>query len=97
MRKYNDTKKQYQTMVFSIDQYRYGVTYDKAKEEMWKDIGTFLQLLVKNENVAVIRQEETDIIIIEYEHDENVDSWGCANPQWVTESEYYEMIDSKDE
>ncbi len=60
---------------------------------MWQDIGTFLQLLAKNEYLAVVYDDATDIIVVQYEHNERIDAWGCANPVWMTSDEV-ELFDT---
>lgn len=55
----------------------------KEVDEMWSDIYRFIRILMSEGYVAVIRQEEKNIVVVEYEHDERLDAWGCANPEWV--------------
>lgn len=81
----------YQTMVFSIDRYSWNTSEEEARELMWKDISIFLRILFRNNNVAVIYDDETDIIVIQYEHNENVEAWGGAFPHWVTEDELWNI------
>lgn len=78
-------EKRYQEMVFSVEDYKYDGA--KARENMYNDIGKFLAILMKSGYIAVVREDETDIVVIEYEHNERFEYWGIANPAWITEEE----------
>jgi len=71
-------------MVFTADRY-------ETVDEMWEDIKRFIKLLLSNDYTMVIRDDDVDIIVIEYEHNELVEPWGCANPHWLTEEEAYSI------
>ena len=73
MRKMNE-------MVFSSECYN-------NSDEMWRDVANFLRLLTKNEYIATVRDDDINIIVIEYEHNELCEPWGCPNPVWLTEEE----------
>ena len=68
----------------------------KNKNEMWNDISFTVQMLFKNQYVVVMREEDFDIISIEYEHDEHMQYYGCANPYWITEEEYSDVVAARD-
>lgn len=72
--------KLYDEMVFSINSYN-------NKDEMWRDISSFIQLLVKNDYIAVIRDDDVDIIVVEFGHDENKEYWGCPRVEWVEDED----------
>ena len=78
----------YQELVFGINQYKWNKTDEEARELMWKDITKFLEMLTKNEYIAVVYDDDTDIIVVQFEHNERTDAWGAANPVWITEEEY---------
>ena len=78
----------YNEIVFNIELYQYNNTYEEAKSLMWEDITKFLVILMKNDQVAVIRDDDTDIIVIQYNHDEHKESWGSLNPYWITDEDY---------
>jgi RimJ/RimL family protein N-acetyltransferase len=58
---------------------------------MWEDIKRFIRLLLNNDYTMVIRDDDVDIIVIEYEHNELAETWGCPNPHWFTEEEAYSI------
>lgn len=72
----------YQQLVFSKDSY-------ESKEEFFNVIAQQLKILLDAGYVAVVRYDEPGlgIVVIEFEHDENLDAWGVANPVWITEDE----------
>lgn len=78
----------YNTMVFCVEE------YNNNFEAMWADIAKVTSILLKNKNVVVTHAEDFDVVVLEYEHDEehNEDYWGTSTPKWVT-AEEAEMID----
>lgn len=86
-------EKRYQTATFTIEPYKWGHSKEEARDLMWKDISTFLAILLKNNNIAVIFEDEVDIIVIQYEHDERIEAWGLANPHWITDDERFNCIE----
>lgn len=87
-----DNDKRFQVASFAVEHYLtrlpIGTPYEKAREIMWQDIASFLAILLKNEYIAVIFDDDTDIIIVQYEHDEKKDYWGGYFPYWLSEEEY---------
>lgn len=90
-------EKNYQEIVFSLDRYSWKRTPEEANEAMWEDIKKLLNVLFANEYIAVIYQDEVGIVVVQFEHDERRDAWGCANPYWLTEDEYFEYLHSNEE
>lgn len=68
----------------------------KNEVEMWKDITSFMQTLLKNEYVMVVREEDFGIIEVEYNYDERKDCYGSANPYWISQDEYINILDIRD-
>ena len=85
-------KKNYETMVFTTNHF----DSEEERKAMWDDISTFIQVLMRQNMIATIRQEERDIIIVEYENNERLNPLGCANPYWMTEEEYFNLIDDEE-
>lgn len=90
-----DKEKRYQEVVFTQSRYSWKNTPEEARRLMWQDISEFLQILFQNEYIAVIYEEEVDIVIVQFEHSERLDAWGCANPYWITEEEYFDLRELK--
>ena len=42
------------------------------------------------------RDDDVGIIVIQYEHDETKEAWGCLNPHWMTEDKYWEFVASEE-
>lgn len=81
-------EKNYERMVFTPNHF----DLEEDRKAMWDDISTFIQVLMRQNMIATIRQEEKDIIIVEYENNEMLNPLGCANPYWMTEEEYFNLI-----
>lgn len=90
-------EKRYQEIVFAIEAYSWNCTKEEAREAMWKDIAKQLQLLIKNDYIAVVYDDDTDIIVIQYEHNEKHEGWGVSNPYWLTEEEYFKATAELDD
>ena len=58
--------------------------YDNNVNAMWEDITKFIKMLTDNEYVAVIRDDDVNVIVVEYEHDETKEEWGVTTVKWLT-------------
>lgn len=67
-----------------------------TKDELYKDLATILELLLKHQYVCKVRQEEQDILIIEYTHDEAIEGWGCPQLCWLTPEEVDLIEDNRE-
>lgn len=89
-------EKLYQEMIFSIKQYKWQNSDEEARDLMWQDIAKFLQLLTKNQYIAVVYDDDNDVIIIQYEHNEINEYWGDPNPRWLTDEEYDKIANERE-
>lgn len=71
--------KSYETVVFQKKD-------DETKEELFQRVGEQLRLLLEEGYLAVVRYDEPGlgIVVIEFEHDEHFEFWGCNQPVWIT-------------
>lgn len=58
----------------------------KNKDEMWNDIRDFMRMLMKNHQVCVIYDEGV-VVVVEYEHNESIEVFGCERPVWLSSDE----------
>ena len=67
----------------------------ESTEEFFQTIGKQLQLLLENGYLAVVRYDEPGlrIVVIEFEHDDNIEPWGCKRPVWLTEEEEFSVVE----
>lgn len=72
-------------IIFSKDQ------YGKSREKMFEAIAKQLAILMENEYVCKVYDDDTDIVVIQFEHDEKKDPWGCMELCWL-EPEEVEVI-----
>ena len=91
------SEKKCQTIIIAIDDYMLNRTEEEARAEMWKDISNFLRLLTKTNHIAVVYDDDIDIIVIEFEHNEHKDPMGYANPCWITEEEEWYLEQRKED
>ena len=74
-----EVKKNCESMIFIRDKY-------KNEFEMWESVSLFIQMLMINDNICVIRNEG-EVIVVEYEHNEYLDYFGGPSPVWLEEDE----------
>ncbi len=67
---------------------------EETKEELFQRVSKQLELLLEAGYIAVVRYDEPGlgIIVIEFEHDERLEYWGCSQPMWVTPEEADKII-----
>lgn len=83
---------------FSIDNYvDDNTSLNGARLLMINDVIFFINTLLNNKYIAVIKENQDDLITVEYEysnyHYENqIDT---KNPYWITKSDYYTILSNK--
>ena len=55
--------------------------------DMWLDMVRVMRSLLRTQQIVTLRQEDSDIFILEHGHDENVDCWGCPQLRWLSPEE----------
>ena len=68
-------------IIFSKDR------YNNSREKMFEAVAKQLAILMENDYVCKVYDDDTDIIVIQYEHDERRDSWGGLQLFWLTPEE----------
>ena len=61
--------------------------YNNNRDELYRAIGAQLSILMENQYVCKVYEDETDIVVIEFEHDEKRVSFGCDELVWVSQEE----------
>ncbi len=61
--------------------------YGNDREKMYNAIAKQIALLMENEYVCKVYDDDTDIIVIQFEHDNKKDDWGGEYLFWLTEEE----------
>ena len=72
---------------------------DQHGDKLWEEVATILRILTRNEEICVVYDDDTDIIVIQHEHkDKGIgdDYWGVPNPYWL-EPEDVEYLESREE
>lgn len=70
--------------------------YNRNRDAMYADIGKQLAILLHNKYVCKVRDDDTDIVVIEYEHDDNAEYWGVGGLYWLDDDEA-EWLENKRE
>lgn len=68
-------------IIFSKDR------YSNNREKMFQAIAQQLMILMDNDYVCKVYDDDTDIIVIQYEHDERKDAWGVMELCWLEQEE----------
>ena len=66
--------------------------YSNNREKMFEAIAKQLALLMENEYVCKVYDDDRDIVVIQFEHDEKKDPWGCMELCWL-EPEEVEVVE----
>ena len=73
---------------------------DEFGDNLWNVVGQQLSILTKAGNICVVYDDDVDIIVIQYEHDDthifgdSMGAWGVCNPVWLT-CEEIEKVESE--
>lgn len=73
-------KKIYDEITFTPDHYG-------SREKMFEAIAVQLKLLMDNEYICKIYDDDTDIIVIQFAHNNNIDDWGGPYLDWLDADE----------
>lgn len=74
---------------------------DQHGDKLWEEVANILRILTKNEEICVVYDDDTDIIVIQHEHNDKKVSdriyWGVTNPYWLNpeDVEYLENRDAE--
>lgn len=62
---------------------------NEFREEFFQRISEQIRLLLEEEYLVVVRCDDLghEIVIIEFEHDNNFVNYGCSQPVWITPEE----------
>lgn len=83
------------------DEHPSGIVFCKdryaSEVEMWEDIDVFLQMLMRNEYIAVIRCDEPGLGVYCIEYCYADPQMGCDMPFWLSEDEVERLEAEKGE
>lgn len=71
---------------------------NETKEELFQRVGEQLKLLLEAGYLAVVRYDEPGlgIVVINFEHNDILENWGCIQPMWVTPEEAEKIVDMRE-
>jgi hypothetical protein len=72
-------------IVFSKD------LYDNSRDKMYQAISKQLMILMENQYVCKVYDDDIDIVVLQFEHDEKKDYWGGMELRWLTQEELGEV------
>lgn len=58
--------------------------YDGNREKMWQRVTEQLKILLEQEYVCKVYDDDIDIIVIQYSHDEKKEGWGDYYPYFLS-------------
>lgn len=65
--------------------------YNDDRDRMYQAVLEQIKLLMEQEYICTIYDDDADIIVIKFEHDDRKEYWGCTNPYWLTPKEAEEL------
>ena len=63
--------------------------YDNDRDKMMIAVAKQLDVLLKNNYVCKVREDDFEVIVIEFEHDNRVFDYGTPNLYWLTNDEMW--------
>lgn len=63
------------------------LTKDRQGEDFAKVLGETILTLLREEEMVSIRDDDTDILILEHEHDNYKEYWGTPTCMWLEDDE----------
>lgn len=63
------------------------LTKKRQGEDFAKVLGETILTLLREEEMVSIRDDDTDILILEHEHDNYKEYWGCPTCIWLEDDE----------
>lgn len=63
------------------------LTKDRQGEDFAKVLGETILTLLREEEMVSIRDDDTDILILEHEHDNYKEYWGSPTCMWLEDDE----------
>lgn len=69
------------------------LTKERQGENFAKVLGETILTLLREEEMVSIRDDDTDILILEHEHDNHKEYWGTPTCMWLEDDEV-EVIES---
>ena len=58
-----------------------------SEDEMYKDISDFTKMMLKYGNTCKVYLDDTNIVVVQFGHDEDREAWGSPKLEWITEEE----------
>ena len=63
------------------------LTKERQGEDFAKVLGETILTLLREEEMVSVRDDDTDILILEHEHDNYKDYWGSPTCMWLEDDE----------
>ena len=70
-------------------------TEENCGDKLWKMVGEQIRLLCQADYVMTVKEEETGIVIIEYQHADR--SFGLPYPYWLTEEDACQLSQNEED
>lgn len=71
--------------------------YDNSRDKMYQAITKQLMILMENQYVCKVYDDDRDIVVVQFEHDERKDYWGGLDLCWLTAKEVERLRAEKEE
>lgn len=65
--------------------------YDNSRDKMYQAIAKQLAILMENQYVCKVYDDDNDIVVLQFEHDEKKDYLGGMELRWLTQEELGEV------
>lgn len=62
------------------------------RQLLWEKVTQIIYTLTVLNYICVVYDDDVDIIVIQFEHNERKDPFGIPNPEWVDYDEYQQFL-----
>ena len=86
----------YNEIVLSRDAFeKFTTDIGEQRQLLWEKVTQTIYTLTLFDYICVVYDDDIDVIVIQFEHNENKEYYGIPNPKWISEDEYEEFLNYK--
>lgn len=69
--------------------------YNNDRDQLYRAVAQQLRLLMENNYACKVYDDDIDVIVIEYEHDERKKPWGGTDLIWASAQEVEDLVNRR--
>ncbi len=86
-------ERNYNEIVLDRDSFaKFSDDINYQRQLLWEKVTQIIYTLTVLNYICVVYDDDIDIIVIQFEHNEKKDAFGIPNPEWVDYDEYQQFL-----